>query len=64
MNFYYKQCLPVITWNKKHLWKQVVTKKKKKKQVVTVTYTLEKIFFAAVTFESLKKRLSLYLQIE
>ena len=53
MNFYYKQCLPVIKWNKKHLWKQVVIKKKKKKQVVTVTYTLEKIFFAAVTFESL-----------
>ena len=21
---FYKLCIPVITWNKKHLWKQVV----------------------------------------
>ena len=34
--------LPVITWNKKYLSKQVVTK----------TYTLkEKFFFAVATFE-------------
>ena len=30
IKFYKKQCLPVITWNKKHLLKQVVA----------ITYTL------------------------
>ena len=38
INFYKRQCFPVITWNKKHLLKQVVP----------MTYTLEKRFFAAV----------------
>ena len=36
--------LPVITWNKKFL----------KKRVVPVTYTLQKKFFAAATFEGLR----------
>ena len=37
-----KKCL-VITWNKKHLLKQLAT----------ITYTLEKRFFAVATFEGL-----------
>ena len=36
-----KQCFPVIIWNKNHL----------SKEVVTITYTLEKKFFAVATFE-------------
>ena len=36
INFYKKLCLPVITWNKKHL----------SKEVVPITYKLEKKFFA------------------
>ena len=38
-----KQCLPFITWNKKHL----------SNKVMSITYTLEKIkkFFAGATFE-------------
>ena len=43
MNFYNKQCLPVITWNKKHLMKRVLPK----------IYTLEKKIFALATFEKL-----------
>ena len=35
INFYEKLCLPVITWKKRYL----------SKQVVPITYTLEKIFF-------------------
>ena len=35
MNFYKKHCLPVVTWNKNNL----------SKQVVPITYTLEKRFF-------------------
>ena len=42
-NFYKKQCLPGITWNKKHL----------PKQIISITYKLEKISFAAATFECL-----------
>ena len=34
-------CLPVDTWNKKKL----------SKQVVPITYTLEKMFFAVADFE-------------
>ena len=41
INFYKKQSLQVIRWNKKHLLKQVLQ----------VTYTLEEKFFAVVTFE-------------
>ena len=41
INFYKKQCLPVITWNKKHL----------SKQLLTIKYTLEKMLFAVATFE-------------
>ena len=43
-NFYKKQCLPVITWNKKHSLKKVIS----------ITYTPEKMFFAAATFEGLR----------
>ena len=35
-------CLPVITWNQKYL----------SKQVVPITYTLEKLFFAVFNFEA------------
>ena len=38
-----KQCLPVITWNKKYL----------SKHVVTIAYTLEKKFFAVAIYEAL-----------
>ena len=38
-----EQCLPVATWIKKHI----------SKQILTVTYTLEKTFFAVPTFEGL-----------
>ena len=34
INFYKKLCLPVIIWNKKYLWMQVVP----------ISYTLEKSF--------------------
>ena len=40
--YYKKQCLPVITWNKKQLLKQVIP----------ITFTLGKKFFAAAAFES------------
>ena len=43
INFCKKDCLPVITKNKKH----------SSKQVVPITYTLEKKIFAAVIFEHL-----------
>ena len=43
INFYKNQCLPVITWKKKH----------SSKQAVLITYTLEKKVFAASTFEAL-----------
>ena len=43
INFYGKQCLPVITWNKNHL----------SKQLVTITHTLEIKLFAVATFEGL-----------
>ena len=44
IKFYKKHCLPVITWNKNNLLKQVVP----------ITYTLEKMFFASCyTFEDL-----------
>ena len=36
-----KECLPVITWNKKH----------SSKQVVSIIYTIEKGFFATATFK-------------
>ena len=42
INLYKRLCLPVITWNKKHISKQV-----------PVTYTLENKFFAVATFEGL-----------
>ena len=35
-NFYKKHCLPVVTWNKNNL----------SKQIVPITYQLEKRFFA------------------
>ena len=38
-----KWCLPVIKWYKKHVLKQVLQ----------ATYTLDKTFFAAATFEDL-----------
>ena len=38
-----EQCLPVVTWNKKHSWKQIAT----------ITYTLEKKLFGIATFEGL-----------
>ena len=41
ISFYKKQCLPVITWNKKH----------SSNQVMSITYTLEKKFFSAAAFE-------------
>ena len=41
INFYKKECPPVIKRNKKHLLRQVLS----------VTYTLEKRFFAFVTLE-------------
>ena len=44
INFHKKQCLPVITWNKKHL----------SKQFVTITYTREKKFFAVASFKGLE----------
>ena len=40
INFYKKQSVLVITWNKKYL----------SKQVMSITYTLEKTFLAAATF--------------
>ena len=43
INFYKEQCLPVTTWNKKHL----------SKQLVTIAYTLEKKVFAVANFEGL-----------
>ena len=43
INFHEKQSLPVITWNKKHL----------SKPVVTITYTLDKRLFAVVTSKGL-----------
>ena len=42
-NFYKKPWLPVIKWNKKH----------SSKLVVSITRTLEEMFFAARTFEGL-----------
>ena len=36
IDFYQKDCLPVVTWNKNNL----------SKQIVPITYTLEKRFFA------------------
>ena len=42
-NFYKKLCLSVITWNKKHLLKQVVP----------ITFTLGKTIFAVAAFECL-----------
>ena len=42
INFYKKQNLLVITWNKKYL----------SKQVMSITYTLEKTLLAAATFVS------------
>ena len=38
-----EQCLPVITWNKKCSWTQAAT----------ITFILEKKFFAFATFEGL-----------
>ena len=43
VNFYKKQCLPVMTWAIKY----------SSKQVISISYTLEKKFFAAATFEGL-----------
>ena len=43
VNFYKKQCPQVITWTIKYL----------SKPVISITYTLEKKFFAAATFEGL-----------
>ena len=44
ISFHEKESLSVITWNKKHFWKEVVP----------ITYTLEKRgFFAAATFKGL-----------
>ena len=43
ISFYEKQWLLVLTWNKIHL----------SKQVVSIIYTLEKTFLAAATFEGL-----------
>ena len=40
-SLYKKECLPVITWNKKH----------SSKQVVSMIYTLGKDFFATATFQ-------------
>ena len=41
INLCKKQCLPVITYNKKH----------SSKQAVSMIYTLRKNFFAAATFK-------------
>ena len=42
INFYKKHCLPVVTWNKNNL----------SKQVATITYRLEERFFAvAILFK-------------
>ena len=41
INFCKKLCLPVITWNKKHL----------SKEIVPITNTLDKTFFIVATFE-------------
>ena len=41
INFYKKQCIPVIKWNQKHLSKQVVP--------ITHTQTEKKTFFAVAT---------------
>ena len=41
INFYTKQCLPVITWNKNYSLKQIIS----------ITHTLDKKIFAAATFE-------------
>ena len=46
INVYEKLCLPVITWNKKHL----------SKQVLPIRYALEKTFFAVATFEGSKSK--------
>ena len=43
INFYKKQCLPVITWNMKYSLKQISLR----------TCTLEKNFFPAANFEGL-----------
>ena len=43
INFYKKECFPVITWNEKH----------SSKQVSSITYALDKKKFAAATFEGL-----------
>ena len=43
INYYEKECVLVITKNKK----------RSSKQVVPITYTLEKRVFAAVTFQGL-----------
>ena len=40
VNFYKKQCLPVITWTIKY----------SSKQVISITYTLEKSFFCSCYF--------------
>ena len=40
INFYEKHCLPVVTWNKNNLWKQVVP----------IIYTLEKRFSQLLYF--------------
>ena len=42
-NFYKKLCIPAITWNKKHL----------SKQVVPIIYPTKKMFLAVATFEGL-----------
>ena len=41
INFYKKLYLPVITWKKKYLWKQVAP----------IKYALDKMLFAVTTFE-------------
>ena len=43
INLFEKQCHPVITWNKKHSLKQVIS----------ITYTLEKRVSSVATFEGL-----------
>ena len=43
ISWYKKECLPVITRNKKH----------SSKQVVSMIYTLGKDFFATATFQGL-----------
>ena len=42
-NFYKKQCLPVITWNKNH----------SSKKAASMTYILERKLFEAAAFEGL-----------